>query len=281
MLEQGMQSTVSGPMEVFQFAGVAWNYLTGQAMHRQFQVATASIDGKPLSGFGGLIVTPQFSIGQIKKTDLILVSSGGVDWENIVARHRKVIPWLKRWHARGATIAGVCSGVCLLAEAGLLDGKEATTHWGIVAQLQSQYPRVKFRPNRLVTDEGGVLCGGGVNAALDLSLYLVQQYCGHEIAMQCAKSLLIETSRSSQAGFAALSFNKKHADQTVTTAQDWIEKNYAKDFLNDALAQASQHEFAQFHAPLQERDRCHAVGISAAGAHRRRKMRTGRRAEVD
>ena len=236
MLNQGMPSTVSGPLEVFQLAGVAWNYLTGQTMQPQFKVVTASIDGKPVTGFGGLVLTPQYAIAQIRKADLILVCSGGVDWAHIVERHAALIPWLKRRHARGATVAGICSGVALLAEAGLLDGKQATTHWGIVESLQQRYPQVDFRPNRLVTDEGTVLCSGGVNAALDLSLYLVERYCGHEIAMQCAKSLLIETSRSSQSGFAVLSFNKKHADQPVQSAQDWIEKNYAQDFSFDALA---------------------------------------------
>ncbi len=236
MLEQGMPSTVSGPLEVFQLAGVAWNYLTGQTMLRQFKVSTASIDGKPVKGFGGLVMAPQYSIAQIRKTDLIMVCSGGVEWERIVERHAGLLPWLKRRHARGAVVAGICSGVALLAAAGLLDGKQATTHWGIVESLQERYPQVDFRPNRLVTDEGSVLCSGGVNAALDLSLYLVERYCGHEIAMQCAKSLLIETSRNSQSGFAALSFNKKHSDQPVRAAQDWIEKNYAKDFSFDALA---------------------------------------------
>ncbi len=82
------------------------------------------------------------------------------------------------------------------------------------------------------------IAGGPVamQATLGHSLYLVERYCGHEIAMQCAKSLLIETSRISQSGFAVLSFNKKHADQSVRMAQDWIEKNYAKDFSFDALA---------------------------------------------
>lgn len=237
LLEKSFMSTVVGPMEIFQQAGVAWNYMTEQPINPQFKVTIASLDGKPVTGAGGLTIMPKCSIDEIKKTDLILVSSVGVDMGNILSRHAMAIPWLKQWHARGVTIASICSGAYVLAEAGLLDGKEATTHWGYAEQFQAKYPKVKLRPEKLVTDEGNVLCCGGVNAALDLSLYLVEKYCGHEIAMQTAKSLLIETARSSQAGFATLAFNKRHADKVIIDAQNWIEKNYVQDFSFDALAE--------------------------------------------
>lgn len=242
ILDRGLYSTVTGPLEVFQFAGVGWNYLNGQPAKTRFQVSTASIDGKKVTGAGGLAILPQCSIDEIEETDLIFVSSGGMHMNNVLKHHSKAIPWLQQLHHKGATIAGVCSGVCLLAEAGLLDNKEATTHWGLAEQLQIKYPKVHLKPDRLVTDAGTVLCGGGVNAAQDLSLYLVEKYCGHEVAMQCAKSLLIEASRTSQAGFAVLAFNKRHSDPVITQAQVWIEKNYRQDFSMDVLA--SRHNMS-------------------------------------
>jgi transcriptional regulator GlxA family with amidase domain len=236
ILERGLYSTVAGPLEVFQFAGVGWNYLTGQATHPKFQVVTASIDGKTVTGAGGLVIVPKYAIDQIEAGDLIFVSSGGVHLDNVLKYNRKVVPWLRQMHDQGATIAGVCSGVGLLAEAGILDGKEATTHWGIAEQFKERYPQVKLMPDRLVTDAGSVLCAGGVNAGLDLSLYLVEKYCGRDVALQCAKALLIETSRTSQAGFATLSFNKRHSDKAITQAQDWLERNYRQEFSMDELA---------------------------------------------
>lgn len=236
ILGRGLYSTVAGPLEVFQFAGVGWNYLTGQPTDPQFDVTTASIDGKTITGAGGLAIVPQCAIDQISEADLIFVSSGGVHMDSVLKHNAMAVPWLRQLHDKGATIAGVCSGVCLLAEAGILDGKEATTHWGMAEQFRTRYPKVHLRPDRLVTDAGNVLCGGGVNAASDLSLYLVEKYCGREIGMQCAKSLLIETSRTSQAGFAVLAFNKRHSDSAITQAQDWIERNYRQDFSMDGLA---------------------------------------------
>lgn len=236
MLHRGLYSTVTGPLEVFQLAGVAWNHLTGTPLQPRFDVVTASVDGRAVIGAGGLTIMPAHAMKRITATDLILVSSGGTSLDGLLHDHADAIPWLRKWHERGATIAGVCSGVCLLAEAGLLDDKEATTHWGIAEAFRAKYPKVNLTPDRLVVDNGNVLCGGGVNAALDLSLYLVERHCGRETAQQCAKSLLIDVSRSSQTGFAALAFNKHHADQAILTAQDWIERHYAQDFSIDALA---------------------------------------------
>ncbi|MES2817928.1 MAG: helix-turn-helix domain-containing protein [Pseudomonadota bacterium] len=236
ILGHGLYSTVTGPLEVFQFAGVWWNHLTGQPLDQRFEVVTASIDGQMVTGAGGLAIMPQCSIEQVTATDLILVSSGGAQLDSILKHNSRAVAWLRKWHAQGATIAGICSGVCLLAEAGILDGKEATTHWGLAEQFRARYPKVDLKPDRLVTDAGNVLCGGGVNAALDLALYLVERYCGREIAMQCAKSLLIETSRSSQAGFSVLALNKRHADKAIMQAQGWIEGHYRQAFSMEELA---------------------------------------------
>ena len=82
----------------------------------------------------------------------------------------------------------------------------------------------------MVTEDSGFYCGGGVNASLDLGLYIVERYCGHEIAMQTAKALLIETPRAWQAGFAIVPLKIEHADEAISTAQDWLHKNFHQDF---------------------------------------------------
>ena len=92
----------------------------------------------------------------------------------MVERNAPVVPWLRRWHKRGAAIASVCSGVGLVAATGLLDGKRATTHWALAERFREKYPKVRWMPELMVTEDRGFYCGGGVNAALDLSLYLVE-----------------------------------------------------------------------------------------------------------
>jgi transcriptional regulator GlxA family with amidase domain len=82
----------------------------------------------------------------------------------------------------------------------------------------------------MVTEDRGFYCGGGVNASLDLSLYLVERFCGHDIAMQSAKAMLIETPRAWQAGFAIVPLKTEHSDNTISVAQEWLHENFRHDF---------------------------------------------------
>jgi transcriptional regulator GlxA family with amidase domain len=154
----------------------------------------------------------------------------------VVERNAPVVPWLRRWHKRGAAIASVCSGVGLVAATGLLDGKRATTHWGLAERFREKYPRVRWMPEFMVTEDHGFYCGGGVHAALDLSLYLVEKFCGHEVAVQSAKALLIETPRAWQAGFGIVPLKTEHSDDAISSAQDWLHQNFHQVFPLEAPA---------------------------------------------
>src|SRR5439155_326407 len=85
-----------------------------------------------------------------------------------------------------------------------------------VPRFREKYPNVKWMPELMVTEDRGFYCGGGVHAALDLSLYLVERFCGHDIAVQTAKALLIETRRAWQAGFAIVPLKTEHSDDNIS-----------------------------------------------------------------
>jgi transcriptional regulator GlxA family with amidase domain len=223
-------------MEVFRHAGTLWNDLTGNRAQPRFKVTTASVDGRAVSCDGPIQIQPAAAMNSIRRAEIIFIPSTGPSIDDVVERNGAVIPWLRRWQKRGATIASVCSGVGLVAAGGLLDGKRATTHWGLVDQFRVKYPNVRWMPELMVTEDGQFYCGGGVNASLDLSLYLVERFCGHEIAMQSAKALLIETPRAWQSGFASVPLQTKHSDETVSTAQEWLHENFHRTFPVDAPA---------------------------------------------
>ncbi len=237
-LETTFSSTATGPMEIFRHAGALWNSFTGQRPTPRFNVTTASIDGKPVRCDGPISIHPETSIHEIRKTDLIFIPSSGVNVDDVVERNAALVPWLHRWHKRGASIASVCSGVGLVAATGLLDGKRATTHWSLGERFRQMYPKVKWMPELMVTEDQNFYTGGGVNAALDLSLYLVERYCGHEIAVQSAKALLIETPRAWQAGFAIVPLKMEHSDRTISNAQTWLHEHFQTNFSLDAAARS-------------------------------------------
>lgn len=255
LLDQMFSSTAIGPMEVFRHAGSLWNVLTGMKLAPRFHVTTASANGRPVNCDGGIRIKPEMSIQEVGKTDLIFVPTTGLSVDDVVERNAAIVPWLKRRSTVGVSIASVCSGVGLVAAAGLLDGKRATTHWGLAERFREKYPLVKWMPELMVTEDGGFYCGGGVNASLDLSIYLVEKFCGHEIAVQTAKALLIETPRAWQSGFAIVQLKTDHTDDAISSAQEWMHKNFAKTF------------------PLE--DPARRVGMSVRNFVRRFKQATG------
>src|SRR5215467_3439482 len=230
LLDQMFSSTAIGPMEVFRHAGSLWNILTGIHRAPSFHVTTASADGGPVHCDGEIYIQPNVALEDVGKTDLIFVPTTGLSVDDVIERNAAIVPWLKRRSSRGVDVASVCSGVGLVAAAGLLDGKRATTHWGLADRFREMYPNVKWMPELMITEDRGFYCGGGVNASLDLSIYLVEKFCGHEIAMQTAKALLIETPRAWQSGFAIVPLKTDHTDDAISSAQEWMHQNFARTF---------------------------------------------------
>jgi len=229
-LDGTFPSTAVGPMEVFRHAGFLWNLLMGARPNPRFRVTTASVDGRAVRCDGPIQIQPMAALKDVRETELIFIPSTGIDLDNVVERNAPVVPWLRRWHKRGAAIASVCSGVSLVAAAGFLDGRRATTHWALAERFREKYPKVRWMPELMVTEDHGFYCGGGVNAALDLSLYMVEKFCGHDVAMQSAKAMLIDTPRAWQAGFAIVPLKTEHSDESVSDAQEWLHRNFHQTF---------------------------------------------------
>ena len=230
-----MASTVIGPMDVFYQAGVMWNHFNGQELTPHFDVKVVTTIGEPFKCLNGVRIVPNGSIHDVRDTDLIMVSSI-LDIDRTLRFQSEAIDWLTDRYRNGSRIATVCSGAFVLAETGLLDGKTATTHWAYADQFKKRYPRIELKPERLITDEGDLFCSGGANAGIDLSLYLVDKYCGHEVALQSSKSLISDIGRTAQAPYAIFQSQKKHRDQRILAVQEWIEDNFNQNFNYDGLA---------------------------------------------
>lgn len=144
-------------------------------------------------------------------------------------RFASEIAWLRERYAAGATIATACSGAMLLAEAGLLAGCEATTHWAWCEVLARDYPGVKVQGHRalVVAGEGGrlVMAGGG-STWLDLALYLIARLAGVEAAMQVAKLNLIDWHSAGQQPYARLARTRQVEDAQIARCQTWIAEHY-------------------------------------------------------
>ena len=235
-LRDGYASTAIAPIEIFHSAGRLWGMLRGERQQPRFRVRTASVDGKPVESVGAYGLVPEFALADIKKTDIVVLSASGWSLDERAVRHPILLPWLRKMRARGAHIAGICSGVGYLAEAGLLDGREATTHWGVADVFRARYPKVKWQVDQFVTEDAGVLCSGGVYAALDLSLYMVEKFCGREVAVRTAKALLLSMPRSRQSGYAVTPLSAPHSDDKIKIAEEYLRQHFDREVTIEMLA---------------------------------------------
>ncbi|BBO88665.1 GlxA family transcriptional regulator [Desulfosarcina ovata] len=231
-------SAIIGPMDVFSQAGVMWNRFKGQRVTPHFKVRVVTPDGEAFKCSNGVRMAADGSIRDVAATDLIVVSSIA-NVEKNRCRQGGVVEWLSDHYQRGSHIASICTGSFLLAETGLLDGKRATTHWAFAEEFRRRYPKVAVRTDRPIVDENDLYSSGGYNASIDMSLYLVEKYCGHEVALQSAKVIAASRGESSGPPYTAVQCRRDHHDDQIISLQQYIEENFNHNFNYDDLAEQS------------------------------------------
>lgn len=171
----------AGPYEVFTCATRVAR-LQAPQLQAPFDVRTIAATRAPVRARAGMAVLPDHTLDDHAPLDVLLVPGGVVDRE---LGHAAVIDWIARTASQVELTASVCSGSLLLAQAGLLQNRPATTHWDDIEQLRT-YPGVQVLSQRRWTDDGDIVTSGGISAGIDMSLYLVQRFAGHALAQATA-----------------------------------------------------------------------------------------------
>lgn len=236
LLEDGFASTAIMPVEIFHFAGKLWNDLHERPAEPAFRVRIVSLDGDAVHSIYGLGMMPHAGLSDVERTDIVIVSTSSLDLDLAFVANSALLPWLRRQHGQGALVVGVCMGAAYLAEAGLLDGRMATTHWALSDKFAQRYPNVNWRPDLFITEDSRVLCSGGVFASVDVSLYLVEKLCGHEVAVKCAKSLLLPMPRIHQTGYAMQTLARPHGDARIRGVEAFLQANFHNNISTQSLA---------------------------------------------
>ena len=185
---------------------------------------------------GGIFTANHRTIADVARTDLIIIPALDGDLTEAIERNRDFIPWIVNQHKRGAEVASLCLGAFLLASTGLLMGKRCATHWMATDQFRAMFPDVELVTEKIITDDGGLYSSGGAFSYLNLILYLIEKYVGHDMAVLAAKVFAIEIERESQLSFTIFQGQKGHDDAPIRQAQDFIEKNYSEKMSVDQLS---------------------------------------------
>jgi transcriptional regulator GlxA family with amidase domain len=229
--DQAYASAITGALDIFALAGVTWQRMQGQQPKAEFEVQIATLKKKGIRCINQLEINSHIAIEEVQQTDLLLIPTIGGSLQSVLESNQALLPHIRRHFEAGADIASNCSGAFLLAEAGILDGREATTHWGYAEQFRQAYPTVNLRAERLITSDQNVYCAGGGLAWFDLALLLIERYCGHDVATTTAKAHVIDLSRGEQSAYASLRAKKYHQDPDVLYIQEYLESNFEESIV--------------------------------------------------
>ncbi|MEK1907954.1 MAG: helix-turn-helix domain-containing protein [Pseudomonas sp.] len=235
-------TSVAATLEFFETANVLHQYAArkgaapGHSDVPLFQLETASIDGQSVTCTGGLKLTPDKALAEVRQPQLIIVPGFMFNILAVLPSLGEMIDWLQLQHQQGSYIASMCTGAFVSAQAGLLDGRSATTHWAFSEQFARRFPKVRLQPERTVTDDGQLLCSGGSTSGSDLLLHLIRKFASPQLAAECAKKLLVDLAVRSQSPYASTTFKKNHTDAEILRVQIWLEQRLAQCIVMEKLA---------------------------------------------
>lgn len=172
----------AGPFEVFSLT----TYLDTD--NKPFIVKTISETGNMINARNGLKIKPDYSFNDKIDFDILIIP-GGYGAEIIEINNFKVIEWIKNKINNVDILASVCTGSFLLAKTGILDNKNATTHWMDIEKLQNDFPKIKVHKNLKYIEDGKIITSGGVSAGINMSLYIIEKLLNKDIAIYTAKRM--------------------------------------------------------------------------------------------
>ncbi|HEY4108159.1 GlxA family transcriptional regulator [Puia sp.] len=215
-------TTIEGPHQILLQVN---NYLAEAGADPMFTVQLVGYHPEVSMKGGRFRVYPDVLTGELNRTDLIIIPSVHGEKQQIVVENRPLLDWVVTQYNQGAAVASLCIGAFLLAGTGLLNGRCCTTHWQFANVFREMYPDVTLLEDKIITDENNIYTSGGAYSWLNLILYLVEKYCGRDIAITCSKGFQVDFQRVSQSPFIIFSGQKDHEDEAIRTAQEYIEKN--------------------------------------------------------
>jgi transcriptional regulator GlxA family with amidase domain len=230
-LPDGVVSTLFGIFDVMNASTELDPARDSSAGRLPFQVEIVGETNGPLETASGIAVDVQRSIDAIDATDIIVVPSivlrpGG--WTT--GRHPRLIDWVRRMHKGGATVCSACSGIFLLAETGLFDGRDATVHFAYARSFSETYPRVTVHPDRVLVISGArdeLVTSGASTTWHDLVLYLIARDVGATVAQAVARSFALQWHQDGLAPYMIFDGRADHGDAEIRRAQQWLETHFA------------------------------------------------------
>jgi transcriptional regulator GlxA family with amidase domain len=184
---------------------------------------TAALSPEPVTTVGGLTISPDISATEIGLCDMLLLPAMWRNPQPVLRQQSDWLPLLQQLDAAGTKLCSVGTASCFLAEAGLLEGRAAATHWNYFEEFQRRYPGVKLKRHHLITQSDNLYCAGSVNSIADLMIHVVEEWFGPRIARAVESQFSPEIRRPFRAHAYQSNDDALHQDELVATAQQWLQ----------------------------------------------------------
>lgn len=228
-LPDAVLSTLAGIYDVMNAASLT-GMPDGQA-RTPFQVEIVGAAAGPLQLASGVPVQVQRPVDSIDSTDIVIVPSvllRGQGWRT--GRYPLLVDWVRRMHAQGAVLCSACSGIFLLAETGLFDGRDATVHFMYARDIAALFPQVRIHPERVLVISGvreDLVTSGASTTWHDMVLYLIARYAGATDAQEVARMYALQWHHDGLAPYITFAGRTDHGDAEIESAQRWLQANFS------------------------------------------------------
>jgi len=233
-----LQSGITGMLDLFTLANWEQKRLSPDVKSLFCQTKVVTLDGEPVTSFNRQQITADSSLADSEDMDLLIVP-GVMGRPDRILEQKELVGWIGKQYQSGKVVASACSGAFLLAEAGILKGRQATTHWQLADRFRQRFPKTDLQISRLIIDGGDYLCAGGTGAHIDLALHLIEKYGSKPLANVCARMMLIDRDRRDQAPFVKFKGSREHIDEPVLKVQQWLDRYYREKVSVRVMAKKS------------------------------------------
>lgn len=231
---RALSTSITLPLDVLQAAGNA--AVAGRRGQPPVSLRLASSSSGPVEVTGGLSLTPAIGLDQVEPCDMLLLPGLWRNPQPVLRSEAAWLPQLRKLKEAGTIICSVGTGSCFLAEAGLLDGRAATTHWHYFDAFAARYPLVQLKRRHLITQSDQIYCAGSVNSVADLMIHLVEGWFGQRIARQIESQFSPEIRRPFRAHAFQSVDDSAHHDELVLAAQERLQDQLHRPLSLAALA---------------------------------------------
>lgn len=235
-MEGCLSSSIANLLDAFAIANL-WHRWFSEKEESLFATEVVALDRKPVVSSSCIQITPHCTVAETARTDYLIIPAIVPVPCARQMQDPRILDYLRRQYSSGATLAAVCTGAFLLAETGLLNGKIATTNWQFAKKFRHRYPQVRLEIDNILTEEDNLICTGAATAIMNLALKIIKSEGSARLAAACAKALLVDPNRKSQAPYSLFIQSERHKDAQILKAEHYMIEHLDSTLVIDEVAE--------------------------------------------